>query len=106
MRFGKGKEVSAYADRESPKTWKRSQLTPNTSCLMIGDKEKLPLEGILATVCVDGFRARVLLDCYFYVPNNCELMVAIPLMWVNLIRTALSTWHNRINIMGLTLSQR
>ena len=48
------------------KTWKRSALVPNTSKLMIGDKEHLPLQGMQAHVQVDGFRARVALDCYFY----------------------------------------
>ncbi len=49
-------------------TWKRSVVRPNTSRLMIGDKEELPLKAMQVTVRVDGFRARVLLDCYFY--NN------------------------------------
>src|SRR5688572_29958979 len=35
---------------------------------MIGDREELPLHGIQANVTIDGFRARVLLDLYFY--NN------------------------------------
>jgi hypothetical protein len=47
-------------------TWKRSQLTPNTSRLSIGEKEELPLKGLQADVRIDGFRARVLLDCYYF----------------------------------------
>jgi tetratricopeptide (TPR) repeat protein len=33
---------------------------------MIGDQDELPLKGMQANVLVDGFRARVLLDCYYY----------------------------------------
>lgn len=33
---------------------------------MIGDQAELPLEGIQFNVRVDGFRARVLMDMYFY----------------------------------------
>lgn len=47
-------------------TWKRSSLTPNASRLKIGDNRELPLEGMQANVQIDGFRARVLLDLYFY----------------------------------------
>ena len=51
-------------------TWKRSSLCPNTSRLMIGDKEDLPLKALQATVKVDGFRARVLLDLYYHNPHR------------------------------------
>ncbi|REJ67944.1 MAG: hypothetical protein DWQ31_09830 [Planctomycetota bacterium] len=47
-------------------TWRRSRATPNASRLMIGEQEELPLEGLQANIQVDGFRARVLLDYYFY----------------------------------------
>ncbi len=57
---GKGKEPA--------KTWKRVKAIPNTSRLMVGDRDELPMEGLQANVVIDGFRARVLLDCYFY--NN------------------------------------
>lgn len=49
-----------------PSSWRRSRATPNASRLMIGEKEELPLEGLQANVQIDGFRARVLLDYYFY----------------------------------------
>jgi hypothetical protein len=48
-----------------PGTWKRSQLVPNASRILVGDKEELPLKGFQANVRVDGFRARVLIDLYF-----------------------------------------
>jgi len=51
--------------RTVAKSWKRSRLAANTSRLMIGDKEELPLKGMQFKVDVDGFRARVLIDFYF-----------------------------------------
>jgi hypothetical protein len=56
---GKGKK------EEEVGTWKRSKLVPNTSRLMIGDREQLPLRGMQTKVTIDGFRARVILDCHF-----------------------------------------
>jgi hypothetical protein len=47
-------------------TWKPSTLAPNTSRLMVGEKEELPLRAMQADVRIDGFRARVLLDLYFF----------------------------------------
>ncbi|MEE3220538.1 MAG: hypothetical protein VX257_09760, partial [Planctomycetota bacterium] len=45
--------------------WRRSRKLPNTSRLMIGDREELPLQGMQVNVQIDGFRARVLLDLYY-----------------------------------------
>jgi len=64
-----GKPVdSNKADRKpsAPATWRRAKATPNASRLMVGDHKDLPLEGMQASVTIDGFRARVLLDYYFY----------------------------------------
>lgn len=47
-------------------TWKRSRIVPHTTRLMVGDKEELPLQGMQVDVRIDGFRARVLLDCYYF----------------------------------------
>ncbi|MEO7328464.1 MAG: hypothetical protein ABI193_07800, partial [Minicystis sp.] len=47
------------------KTWARSQIRSNTARLSIGDREELPLVGMQMNVQVEGFRARVVLDCYF-----------------------------------------
>lgn len=52
------------------KTWKRSTNLANTSRLMIGDEESLPLEGMHVRTKVDGFRARVLIDFYFFNPDE------------------------------------
>ncbi len=53
-------------------SWKRSQVTPNTSRLMIGENESLALKGMQAKVTINGFRARVVLDHYFF--NDHERM--------------------------------
>jgi hypothetical protein len=55
--------VAAAATAEA--TWQRSQIRSNTARLAIGDREQLPLVGMQMTAAVDGFRARVVLDCYF-----------------------------------------
>jgi tetratricopeptide (TPR) repeat protein len=47
-------------------SWKRSQITPNTSRLMIGEDENLALKGMQAKVTINGFRARIVLDHYFF----------------------------------------
>ncbi len=57
---GEGKEAAPA------RTWRRAEATPNASRLMIGEHEELPLQAVQANVEIDGFRARVLLDCYFY----------------------------------------
>jgi hypothetical protein len=54
------------ADSASGGTWKRSTLEANTSKLMVGDSESLPIRGMQVHTKVDGFRARVLIDFYFY----------------------------------------
>ncbi len=47
-------------------TWKPARVVPNASRLMVGEKEELPLKGMQVDVRVDGFRARVLLDLYYF----------------------------------------
>jgi hypothetical protein len=55
-------------EKEKPKvkTWQRARVAANAARLAIGDKDALPLVGMQATVRVDGFRARVVLDYYFH----------------------------------------
>lgn len=48
------------------KSWRPAAATPNASRLMVGDEDDLPLRGLQANVVIDGFRARVVLDLYFY----------------------------------------
>jgi len=52
------------------KTWKRVEATPNTSRLLVGDKEELELKGLQANVRIDGFRARVVLDLFYFNDRN------------------------------------
>lgn len=51
---------------EARKSWKRVKATANTSRLMVGDKDELNMQGMQVNVQVDGFRARVLIDCFYY----------------------------------------
>ncbi|HWO21310.1 MAG TPA: DUF2135 domain-containing protein [Kofleriaceae bacterium] len=48
-----------------PQTWKRSQIVPNSSRVMVGDRDELALRGMQTRVMIDGFRARVVID-YLY----------------------------------------
>ncbi|GAA4324273.1 carboxypeptidase regulatory-like domain-containing protein [Flaviaesturariibacter amylovorans] len=48
------------------RTWKRSGLEENSVRLAVGEKDQLPLRSVQVAVQVDGFRARVLFDYYFY----------------------------------------
>ncbi len=62
---GKGGS-GAEGEQRKPATWKRSTRSANTSKLMVGDDLELPLSGMQLDVRVDGFRARVLIDFYFF----------------------------------------
>ena len=55
------------------RTWKRVAASPNTGWLMVGDKTELDLSGMQVNVQVDGFRARVLLDYFYYNDENRQL---------------------------------
>ena len=79
-----GKQLSRRAMRESqsdrarnsgrqPKTWRRVKAIPNTSRLMVGDREELDLHGMQVHVQVDGFRARVLVDYLFHNDHDAQL---------------------------------
>ncbi|HUT92281.1 MAG TPA: hypothetical protein VMY37_22490 [Thermoguttaceae bacterium] len=65
-RAGDGKPGKQQKKPAQATTWRRAKATPNASRLMVGDQKDLPLEGMQANVTIDGFRARVLLDYYFY----------------------------------------
>ncbi|MEM7456805.1 MAG: hypothetical protein AAF456_20850 [Planctomycetota bacterium] len=55
------------------RTWRRSRATPNASRLMIGDNDELDLQGMEVNVQVEGFRARVLIDCFYYNDRSQQL---------------------------------
>ncbi len=62
-----GREIKKMeAAAAEPKSWKRVKAIPNTTCLMVGDKEELSLTGMQVNAQVDGFRARVLVDYFYY----------------------------------------
>jgi len=60
-----GKDIQDAGGKKSG-TWKRSGLPENSIRLEIGDNDYLPLEAAQMAVQVDGFRVRVLMDCFFY----------------------------------------
>lgn len=67
-----GEEEAKEADKDTGKsgkgkrkTWKRSTLVANTSRLLVGDRDELPIRGMQMRAQVDGFRARVLIDFFF-----------------------------------------
>ena len=63
-------QAQQSAPNQEVKTWRRSTLVANTSRLMIGDHEELPIKGMQVHARVDGFKARVLMDLYFENPHT------------------------------------
>lgn len=61
---GTGKVVASKRTPVRP-VIQRSELLPNVSRLAIGEREALPLRGFQASVRIDGFRARVVLDLLY-----------------------------------------
>ncbi|MFT5916206.1 MAG: hypothetical protein ACI81T_002710, partial [Bacteroidia bacterium] len=55
------------------KTWKRSGESANLGALFIGDTEQLPLKGAQMAVKIDGFRARVLVDYFFFSNESVQM---------------------------------
>ena len=58
---------------EKPLSWRRVNATDNTSRLIVGDKDELDLTGMQVQVQVDGFRARVLVDYFYYNDRDRQL---------------------------------
>ncbi|NDW09763.1 carboxypeptidase-like regulatory domain-containing protein [Dysgonomonas sp. 520] len=52
--------------KDKATTWKRSGITDNSIRLQVGDDDFIPLESVQMAVQVDGFRVRVLMDCFFF----------------------------------------
>lgn len=48
------------------RTWKRSRLAPHSSLLKVGDDQALPLKAMRADVRIEGFRARVTIDLFYF----------------------------------------
>ncbi len=57
-------------DIELPRTWRRVNATPNTTRLMVGQDDELKLHGTQVQIHVDGFRARVVMDTFYYNDRN------------------------------------
>ncbi len=53
-----------------PRAWQRSQLSGNTTRLMVGDHKHLELHDVEVRARVEGFRARVLIDFVFDNPDD------------------------------------
>ena len=74
---GKSKPTETSVDKKKVTTkkrsWKRVKATPNTTRLMVGDHDELELNGMQVNVQVDGFRARVLIDCLYYNDRDQQL---------------------------------
>lgn len=64
-RGGAAAGEKAKPEDKPVKTWKKAKLVPNSTRLTVGDKEELPLEAMHVVVRIEGFRARVLLDCSY-----------------------------------------
>ncbi len=61
-----GSGMLTLVPKKPAETWKPARVVPNASRLMVGEREELPLKGMQVDVRVDGFRARVLLDLYYF----------------------------------------
>lgn len=48
------------------KTWKRSGLSDNSIRLQVGDDDYIPLESAHVAILIEGFRVRILMDCFFF----------------------------------------
>ncbi len=58
--------ISSYSAKKL-KTWQRNgELDENSVQLFVGDKDMLPLKKVQVAVQVDGFRARLIFDYFFY----------------------------------------
>jgi len=58
-------QLDATSGTDEPRTWKPAGAPANATTLRVGDEEVLPLLGVEAGVWVEGYRARVLLDCIY-----------------------------------------
>ncbi len=66
-------EDKTTSSKTSAATWKRSGNRVNSVRLFVGETDALPLRATQIAVKVDGFRARVLMDLFFYNDRNTQL---------------------------------
>jgi len=69
----RNKQVASKPKSNQPKTWRRVKAAPNTSRLMVGDHDELDMNGMQVHVQIEGFRARVLVDCFYYNDRDQQL---------------------------------
>ncbi len=62
---GGGRNGGVGSGGRARRSWQRSPLANHRLRLKVGKDKTLPIKGVHASVRVDGFRARVVLDCYF-----------------------------------------
>lgn len=71
---GRAAGISITSEDKELKTWKRSgELDENSVRLSVGDKDYLPLKMVQVAVQIDGFRARLLFDYFFYSDKDKQL---------------------------------
>lgn len=59
-------ETAVAKEKGKATTWKRSGMTDNSIRLQVGAEDYILLESAQIAVSIDGFRVRVLIDCFFY----------------------------------------
>jgi hypothetical protein len=74
MALEEGKATGSKGkDKEEATTWKRSQIVPNSSRVMVGDRDELALRSMQTQVTIDGYRARVVID-YVYANEHSGML--------------------------------
>lgn len=68
-----GQITKPLTEGKQATTWKRVKAVPNASRLMVGDAVELEMNGMQVHVQVDGFRARVLVDYFYYNDHQQQL---------------------------------
>ncbi|MCA9269192.1 MAG: hypothetical protein KDA41_12010, partial [Planctomycetales bacterium] len=63
---GEAAPPEAEKPAEEKKTWRKAKAVPNASQLVIGDEDELLPQGSQVSVRIEGFRARVLMDLFYY----------------------------------------
>ncbi len=70
---GKDGKREEAKPKKKQRSWKRVKAIPNTTRLMVGDRDELDTTGMQVNVQVDGFRARVLIDYFYYNDRDQQL---------------------------------
>jgi len=76
-------KVAPEAAKTSKRTWRRAAASENAARLLIGDRDELPPQGAHINVVVDGYRARVMVEYYFFNDRDRQLEGAFKLRLPN-----------------------